>query len=102
MTRERVAKLPMADWRKNSPDFTEPNLSRNLTLVERLREVAKRQNRSAGEFAIAWTLHNPAVMGAIVGARNRRQAEGVMQAGNLGLTDKEVSEIEAFFVEVAA
>ena len=102
MTRERAAKLPKDDWRSGHPDFTEPNLSRNLALVERLQQIARRHNRSAGEVASAWTLHNPAVTGAIVGARNSRQAEGVIRAGNLSLTDKEVSEIEAFSVEIAA
>jgi aryl-alcohol dehydrogenase-like predicted oxidoreductase len=102
MTRERAAKLPKDDWRKNHPDFTEPNLSRNLALVERLQEIAGRHNRSAGEVAIAWTLHLPAVTGAIVGARNARQAEGVMRAGELRLTDKEVIEIEGLFAETAA
>ena len=102
MTRERAARLPNDDWRKGHPDFTEPNLSRNLALVERLREIAKRHNRSVGEVAIAWTLHNPAVTGAIVGARNARQAEGVMRAGDLRLNDKEVTEIEDFFEETAA
>src|ERR1700736_285598 len=102
MTRERIAKLPKDDWRSGHPDFMEPNLSHNLALVERLQEIARRHNRSAGEVAIAWTLHNPAVTGAIVGARNARQAGGVMRAGNLSLTDKEASEIEAFFVETAA
>ena len=102
MTRERAAKLPKDDWRRTHPDFTEPNLSRNLALVERLREIAKRHNRSIGEVAIAWTLHNPAVTGAIVGARNARQAEGVMRAGDLRLNDKEVNEIEDFFAETAA
>ena len=102
MTSERAAKLPKDDWRKNHPDFTEPNLSRNLALVERLQEIAKRHNRSAGEVAIAWTLHHPAVTGAIVGARNARQAEGVMRAGDLPLTDEEVSTIEDFFAETAA
>ena len=102
MTRERAAKLLKDDWRSGHPDFTEPNLSSNLALVERLQEISRRHNRSAGEVAIAWTLHNPAVTGAIVGARNARQAEGVMRAGNLSLTDKEVSEIEDFFVETAA
>jgi aryl-alcohol dehydrogenase-like predicted oxidoreductase len=67
MTRDRAAKLPKDDWRSNHPDFTEPNLSRNLALVGRLREIARRRNRSAGEVAIAWTLHHPAVTGAIVG-----------------------------------
>jgi len=42
------------------------------------------------------------VTGAIVGARNARQAEGVMQAGELHLTEAEVMEIESFFVQTAA
>jgi len=98
MTPERAAKLPKDDWRKNHPDFTEPNLSGNLALVERLQKIARRHNRSAGEVAIAWTLHNPAVTGAIVGARTALQAEGVMRAGELQLTDEEVAEIDPFFV----
>jgi len=102
MTRERAAKLPKDDWRSSHPDFNEPNLSRNLALVERLREIAQRHGRSPGEVAIAWTLRNPAVTGAIVGARNARQADGVMRAGELRLTDKEVNEIEEFFEETAA
>jgi aryl-alcohol dehydrogenase-like predicted oxidoreductase len=101
MTRERAAKLPKDDWRKGHPDFTEPNLSRNLALVDRLGEIAKRHNRSIGEVAVAWTLRNPAVTGAIVGARNARQADGVMRAGDLRLSDKEVSEIEEFLEEAA-
>jgi aryl-alcohol dehydrogenase-like predicted oxidoreductase len=36
MTRERAAELPDDDWRKHSPEFGEPNLSKNLKLVERL------------------------------------------------------------------
>lgn len=102
MTHERAAKLPKDDWRSTHPDFTEPNLSRNLSLVERLREVGRRHGRTPGEVAIAWTLRNPAVSGAIVGARNARQADGVMRAGDLKLSDKEVNEIEEFFEETAA
>jgi aryl-alcohol dehydrogenase-like predicted oxidoreductase len=102
MTRERAAKLPADDWRKTHPDFTEPDLSSNLALVDRLQQIARRHNRSAGEVAIAWTLHHPAVTGAIVGARNARQAEGVMCAGDLRLTDEEVTEIETSFAKTAA
>jgi aryl-alcohol dehydrogenase-like predicted oxidoreductase len=102
MTRERAAKLSKDDWRRTHPDFIEPNLSRNLALVERLRRIARRHNRSAGEVAIAWTLHNAAVTGAIVGARNAHQAEGVMRAGELRLTDEDVSEVETFVIETAA
>jgi aryl-alcohol dehydrogenase-like predicted oxidoreductase len=101
MSRERVAKLPNDDWRKGHPDFTEPNLTRNLELVEHMREIANRHHRSVGEVAIAWVLRNPAVTGAIVGARSARQAEGVMRAGDLRLNDKEVNEIEDFLAEAA-
>jgi aryl-alcohol dehydrogenase-like predicted oxidoreductase len=102
MTSERASKLPKDDWRKNHPDFTEPQLSRNLALVDRLQEIGRRYNRSAGEVAVAWTLHHPAVTGAIVGARNASQAEGVMRVGEFRLADEDVTEIETFFAETAA
>jgi aryl-alcohol dehydrogenase-like predicted oxidoreductase len=94
MTRERAATLPDDDWRKDSPEFREPNLSKNLKLVERLKKVGARYGRTPGEVAIAWTLRLPAVTGAIVGARNARQAEGVMRAGELKLTPQDIAEIE--------
>ncbi|HET6515379.1 MAG TPA: aldo/keto reductase [Thermodesulfovibrionales bacterium] len=94
MTAERVANLPDDDWRKQSPEFNEPNLSRNLVLVERLHAVGRRLGRTPGEVAIAWTLNNPAVTGAIVGARNAKQAEGVMRAAELQLCIEDVAEIE--------
>jgi aryl-alcohol dehydrogenase-like predicted oxidoreductase len=99
MTRERAQNLPNDDWRRNHPDFTELDLSRNLALVERLRQLAR---RSVGEVAIAWTLHNPAVTGAIVGARNARQAEEVMRAGDLHLSNEALNEIAPFFAETGA
>jgi aryl-alcohol dehydrogenase-like predicted oxidoreductase len=101
MTRERAASLPEDDWRRAHPDFTEPNLSHNLTLVEHLTAIANRHNCSVGEVAIAWTLRHPAVTGAIVGARNPRQAEGVMRADELYFTAAEFNEIENFAETVA-
>jgi aryl-alcohol dehydrogenase-like predicted oxidoreductase len=94
MTRERAENLPADDWRKGKPEFTEPRLSKNLELVERLRAVGARYGRTPGEVAIAWTLRFPVVTGAIVGARNAKQAEGVMRAGELKLTPQDLAEIE--------
>jgi aryl-alcohol dehydrogenase-like predicted oxidoreductase len=94
MTRERAASLPASDWRSRDVEFYEPRLSKNLALVERLREVGERVQRPPGQVAIAWALRNPAVTGAIVGARNAKQVEGNVDAATLRLTDKEVAEIE--------
>ncbi|MBV9490319.1 MAG: aldo/keto reductase [Verrucomicrobia bacterium] len=94
MTRERVAELPSDDWRRNNAEFQEPKLSRNLVLVERLRAVAERHGRTPGQTAVAWTLRLPVVTGAIVGARNAGQVEGVMGAGDWRLTPEEIAEVE--------
>jgi aryl-alcohol dehydrogenase-like predicted oxidoreductase len=94
MTRERAAKLPASDWRSRDDEFKDPKLSKNLALVERLREVGERYGRPPGQVAIAWTLRNPAVTGAIVGARNARQVEGTIGAANLRLAPEEIAEIE--------
>jgi aryl-alcohol dehydrogenase-like predicted oxidoreductase len=94
MTRERAAALPPDDFRSKSPEFREPRLSKNIDLVERLGKVGARHGRNPGEVAIAWVLSNPAVTGAIVGARNAKQAEGVMRAGELKLSAEEITEIE--------
>jgi aryl-alcohol dehydrogenase-like predicted oxidoreductase len=94
MTRERAATLPNSDWRSRDVEFKEPALSRNLALVERLRQVGERYGRAPGQVAIAWALQHPAVTGAIVGARSAKQVEGTAGAANLRLTDEEIAEIE--------
>jgi aryl-alcohol dehydrogenase-like predicted oxidoreductase len=101
MTRERIAKFPEDDWRKNSSEFREPKLSRNLELVERLKKVAARYKASPGAIAVAWTLRLPAVTGAIVGARNAKQAEEVMRAGEIKLSSQDIAEIEGVATQVA-
>ena len=94
MTRKRIAALPKTDWRTRNEQFKEPKLSENLNLVERLRTVGARHGRSAGETAIAWALHNPAVTGAIVGARNAQQVDGIIGATDFWLTPAEIAEVE--------
>src|SRR6266567_1413857 len=94
MTRERAASLPASDWRSRDVEFKEPKLSKNLALVERLREVGQRQGRPPGQVAIAWALRNPAVTAAIVGARNAKQVEGNVGAVDLYLDAEEIAEIE--------
>src|SRR5260370_42625093 len=86
MTRERIAALPEDDWRKHSPNFQEPLLSRNLRLVERLRAIGQRYNATPGEVAIAGTIRNPAVTGAIVGVRSAQRASSIAGAADVKLS----------------
>jgi aryl-alcohol dehydrogenase-like predicted oxidoreductase len=88
------------DWRRTrSPYFQEPALSKNLEFVEKLRPIAARHGATVGQLAIAWTLANPAVTAAIVGARNAGQVEQNAEAMNVKLTDEDVAEIEGLLAQ---
>ncbi len=96
MTRERAQSLPANDWRSRDKDFQEPNLTRNLALVDLIAKIGERHEKSPGEVALAWTLHNPAVTAAIVGLRKADQVHGTMGALDFRLTGDEAAEIESF------
>jgi aryl-alcohol dehydrogenase-like predicted oxidoreductase len=94
MTLQRIENLPEDDWRKRDARFNEPQLSRHLALVERLERVAEWHETTPGAVAVAWTLLNPAVDGAIVGFRRPEQVDSIVGAANLQLDDADVAEIE--------
>jgi len=96
MTRERVKNFPDNDWRKKNDEFQEPNLTRNLAIQDLLIEIGKKHGKSAAEVSIAWTLKNPNVTAAIVGARNARQVDGTVGAADFALTDEDLAQIDEF------
>ncbi len=93
MTKERIEQLA-DDWRKRDPRFQEPQLSRHLTLVNRLQAIANRYDTTPGAVAVAWTLRNPAVDAAIVGFRRPDQVDPILPAAGLELTSEDLAEIE--------
>lgn len=99
MTRERVAKMPEDDFRQRTVNFKEPLLTRNLNLVERMREIGNRHGRTPGEVALAWVLRRPEVTGAIVGLRSAKQVDGVIGAADFRLANSEIEEIARFLRE---
>ena len=97
MSAERVAAMPADDWRKKAPEFNEPRLSKNLKLVDLLREIGNGHAVAPGVVAVAWTLHHPAITAAIVGGRSARQVEELAQALTFRLADEEYARINMFF-----
>ncbi len=96
MTAERIAAFPADDWRKRSVEFNEPRLSRNLRLVELLRQIGDGHGVSPGVVAVAWTLHHPAITAAIVGGRSGQQVEGLAPALQFRLSEEEYSRVNTF------
>jgi len=68
-----VERMAPDDWRRRSPEFQDPLLSRNLALRDALRPVASRYGVSIGAVAVAWTLSWPgsAVRSSGLGRANK-------------------------------
>lgn len=99
---ERIARLDPEDWRRDSPLFSEPLLSRNLALVERLLPLAEQLGTTLAALAVAWTLAQPGVTAAIVGARLPRHIDGWLPGADLELGDLELRMIDEAIAETGA
>jgi aryl-alcohol dehydrogenase-like predicted oxidoreductase len=99
-TKERHVALPADDWRREkNKHFQEPLFTRNLRLVELLRSIGYKHDKSPGEVSIAWALREPTVTAAIVGARNPGQISQLIGAASWRLSPEELIEIEKFLAE---
>jgi aryl-alcohol dehydrogenase-like predicted oxidoreductase len=96
MTAERIQRLPADDWRRRDPQFNSPKLEKNLALVKQLAEIGDKHSVEPGVVAVAYTLHNPAVTAAIVGARRPDQIDGTVAAASFALSDDEYRQLRIF------
>ncbi len=89
-----LARLAPDDWRRQSPDFQEPQLSKNLAFVDALRPLAKKYGKTVAQLAIAWVLNNSAVTSAIVGARRPEQVEEIVGGADWQIDSEDLQRIE--------
>ncbi|MGY6272473.1 aldo/keto reductase [Achromobacter denitrificans] len=89
----RARALPEDDWRARNAEFASPGIERNLALAEALKPVAERHGTTVAAVAVGWTLAWPGVTGAIVGARNAAQVNGLLGAAELELDGEDMAAI---------
>lgn len=94
-----LSKVADDDWRRRNNFFKEPLLSKVLELVEKLRPIAEKNNKTVGNLAVAWVLKNDAMTSAIVGARRAEQVKENVLAGDYELTTEEMELIENYLKE---
>lgn len=85
--------FPPDDWRSHSPDFTGERFAQNLQVVEKLAALARRVGISLPRLAVAWTLANPAVDVAIIGARRPAHLDDTVAAAGFTLSEDQLGEI---------
>jgi len=87
------------DWRSHSIDFTGPTFHRNLAVVEQLKEFAQQRDITLPQLAVAWTLANPAVHVAIVGARRPGHLTETAAAADITLSEPDLKEIDEILID---
>ena len=72
----------------------------NIERARALNEIAKRRGQSLAQLALAWTLRDPRVTSALIGASHPEQIiENVAALNNLAFSAEELAEIDRFAVE---
>jgi aryl-alcohol dehydrogenase-like predicted oxidoreductase len=85
------------DLRRGNPRFSVENRAKIQGLLEGLRPIAEGHGLTLGQLAIAWTIAQPGLTHALVGARNARQAEENAGAAEAVLSGEEIAAIGAAF-----
>jgi aryl-alcohol dehydrogenase-like predicted oxidoreductase len=87
--------LPADDRRRMFPRFQGENFARNIALVQRIEELAKRRKVTAAQLALAWVLARSKDIVPIPGTKRRRYLEQNAAAAAIHLTPDELMRIEA-------
>jgi aryl-alcohol dehydrogenase-like predicted oxidoreductase len=100
VTPDRV--FPPDDHRSTHKYFTVENRKRVLAALERVKPIADRHKASYAQVVINWTIHEPGITAALVGARNAEQAVHNAEAMNFALSEQERRDVRSAFDDVSA
>ena len=93
----RLDDLAEGDYRRNSPRFSGENLPRNLSLVERLTEMAAEKKCRPSQLALAWLLARGQDIVPIPGTKRVRRLEENVGALDVTLSPVEIARLDAAF-----
>jgi aryl-alcohol dehydrogenase-like predicted oxidoreductase len=94
--------FPPSDHRSTHKFFTVANRKRILSALEKIKPIADRHGASYAQMVINWTIHQPGITAAIVGARNAEQAAHNAGAMRIALSDAERAQIRRAFDDLSA
>ncbi|MBP2682773.1 MAG: aldo/keto reductase [Deltaproteobacteria bacterium] len=94
--------LAAGDYRRNSPRFAGGNLSRNLSLVDRLAEMASAKKCRPAQLALAWLLARGRDIFPIPGTKHVDRLEENVGALEVPLTPEEIARLDSAFPPGAA
>jgi len=95
-------KFNEGDTRYGNVFYSNENITRVNAFLDKLKPMAKEKNATLGQLVIRWTIEQPGITIALVGARNSRQAVENARAGDIHLSNPELdfisSELKKFVI----
>jgi aryl-alcohol dehydrogenase-like predicted oxidoreductase len=83
------------DLRRGHASFTPENLRKTGAMLDQIQPIADARGLTMGQLVIAWTVAQPGLTHALVGARTRQQAIENAKAGDVELTPAELATISS-------
>jgi len=99
---KRFEDLAPDDFRRQSPRFQGENFQKNLDLVAKVEEIAKRMNCTPSQLALAWVLDQGEDIVPIPGTKRRKYLEENAAALNVKLAAPDLTELDKVFPKGAA
>jgi len=97
-----LADFPEGDYRRTAPRFQGENFAKNLALVAKVEQIAKRRHAKAAQVALAWVLSRGGDVVPIFGTKSRDRLQENLDAADLVLARTDLDELEAAFPPGAA
>ena len=85
--------LDAADWRRSNPRFTGDNLTRNLRIVDQVREVADEVGATPAQVALAWLLAQGDGIAPIPGTKRVDRLKENSAADGIRLTPGQIARL---------
>jgi aryl-alcohol dehydrogenase-like predicted oxidoreductase len=89
-----VDDLASDDWRRGNPRFQGEQFAANLSIADRLREIAEENDCTPAQFALAWLLHRHQNVIPIPGTSSMARLEENVHAAGIRLSDEDLNRIE--------
>jgi aryl-alcohol dehydrogenase-like predicted oxidoreductase len=86
-------KFGEGDSRPDTIYYKEPNLTRILQFTDSIKEIANELKVTLSQLVLNWTILQPGITCALVGARDASQVLDNIKAADFRLTSEEVNRI---------
>ena len=93
-------KFPPGDHRANQPQFQPEFIKRVNLFLEQLKPIAEKYSATIGQLVINWTIQQPGLTIALVGARNAEQAIENAKAGELQVEKEDIKKIDTLLEQL--